>query len=197
MLKIGITGGIGSGKSLVCKVFISLGIPVYNADERAKYLIENNLEIREQIIAIFGSEAFRNQLYNRKYIADKVFNDKNLLTKLNEIVHPKVGIDFYEWTLHNKDSIYLVEEAALLFESGAYKKMDYNILVDAPVETRIERVMLRDHLSHEEIQSRINNQVSTDKIRHLVDWIIINNNKQLILPQILQIHNYLIEQNKK
>jgi dephospho-CoA kinase len=151
-----------------------------------------NNEIQQQIISLFGSEAYSNNVYNRKFIASKVFVDNSLLTKLNNIVHPYVASDFHDWTEQYQGTNYIVEEAAILFESGANKKMDYNILVDAPTELRIERVMKRDKLTREEIINRISNQISTDKIRHLVDWIIVNDNKQLILPQILEIHNRLI-----
>lgn len=191
MLKIGITGGIGSGKSIVCSVFRLLGVPVYHADDRAKYLMENDIDIRTQIISLFGDEAYNGSNYNRKYIASLVFTNDSLLTKLNNIVHPYVANDFILWTELFKESAYVIEEAAILFESGAGKKMDYNILVDAPEEQRIKRVMKRDNLTEEEVRIRINKQISTDKIRHLVDWIIVNNNKQLILPQILKIHSQL------
>jgi len=193
VIKVGITGGIGSGKSIVCSVFAKLGIPVYNADDRAKYLIETKTEIRNQISSLFGTEAYTGNIYNRKYIASKVFINENLLQKLNEIVHPHVALDFGEWSNHFTKNPYIIEEAAILFESGAYKKMDYNILVDAPIELRIKRVINRDKTTREEITNRIKKQISTDKIRPLVDWIIVNNNKQLILPQILEIHNKILK----
>jgi dephospho-CoA kinase len=191
VLKIGITGGIGSGKSIVCSIFKLLGVPVYHADDHAKYLIENDTDIRAQIISLFGNKAYNGNIYNRKYIASIVFTNDSLLTKLNEVVHPHVAKDFTLWAEQFNESDYIVEEAAILFESNANKKMDYNILVDAPEELRIERVMKRDHLNEEEVRKRIRKQFSTVKIRHLVDWIIVNNNKQLILPQILKIHSQL------
>jgi dephospho-CoA kinase len=193
VIKVGITGGIGSGKSIVCSVFKKLGIPVYEADDRAKLLIETHPEIRNQIISAFGEQSYSDNVYNRKYIASKVFTDNELLVKLNNIVHPYVASDFFRWAEQFSSTPYIIEEAAILFESGAYKKMDYNILIDSPLELRIARVMQRDHLSKEEILNRINKQISTDKIKHLVDWIIVNNNKQLILPQIFEIHHKLLK----
>jgi dephospho-CoA kinase len=117
--------------------------------------------------------------------------NNDLLTKLNNIVHPVVAVDFVDWVKQYQSYEYIIEEAAILFESGANKKMDYNILVDAPMELRVERVMERDKLPREDVLNRIDKQISTDKIRHLVDWVIVNNNKKLILPQILIIHNRL------
>jgi dephospho-CoA kinase len=191
VLKIGITGGIGSGKSTVCSVFKALGIPVYNADERARYLIETDKDIKQQIIKVFGAKAFIDNVYNKKFIADLVFNDSNLLEKLNFIIHPHVSIDFKNWSNQFADAKYIIEEAAILFESGANKKMDYVIFVDAPLELRLDRVINRDKSKRSEVLKRIKHQWSADKIRQLADWSIVNNNKKLILPQILNIHNCL------
>lgn len=193
MLKVGITGGIGSGKTIVSSVFRKIGIPVYNADEQAKLLIVTNQDIRKQILSVFGTDAYNDEGYNRKYIALKVFKNKSLLEKLNNIVHPFVANDFAIWTKQYSNVPYVLEEAAILFESGANKKMDYTILVDAPINIRISRITERDGLTSPEIEKRMDNQLSTDKIKHLVDWIIVNDNKQLILPQILKIHQQLIK----
>jgi dephospho-CoA kinase len=193
VLKIGITGGIGSGKTTVCSIFNSLGTPVYSADERARILTETNSEIREQIISLFGRESYIISGYNRKYIAGLVFNNDRLLSELNDIVHPYVSRDFINWMSQYPNSTYVIEEAAILFESGANKKMDYIIFVDSPLELRVKRIIKRDKSSRKDVLNKIKHQWPADKIRQLADWNIINNNKQLILPQILDIHNRLIK----
>jgi dephospho-CoA kinase len=193
VLKIGITGGIGSGKSTVCSVFKSLEIPVYHADERAKYLAATNREIHQQIVKVFGQEAYNPSGYNKKYIASIVFNDGKLLKKLNDIIHPYVSEDFKNWAGQYHEAPYIIEEAAILFESGSNKIMNYVIFVDSPLELRLERVIARDKTSREGILKRINQQWPADKIRQLADWVVNNNNKQLILPQILEMHYQLIK----
>lgn len=195
MLKVGITGGIGSGKSIVCKVFKALQVPVYNADQRAKILVETNPEVRSQIIKIFGKNAYLGSKYNRKYIAGKVFNNKILLDKLNSIIHPRVEKDFNEW-VKKYNTHYVIEEAAILFESGADKAMDHTMVVDAPEKLRISRIRERDGLSEDEIYERMQNQLPADKLRSLADWVIDNNDKVLVLPQILQLHHTFIEKSR-
>lgn len=190
MLKVGITGGIGSGKSIICEVFKSLNVPVYNADKKAAQLVETNPQIRSEIINEFGDQSYTGSGYNRKYIAEKVFNDKSLLNKLNRIIHPAVAEEFYQW-MENYKVPYVIEEAAILFESGANEKMDEVIVVDAPEDLRISRVMRRDGLSRKDIKARVLNQWPTDKLLALADWIIDNSDKTLVLPQILKIHNTL------
>jgi dephospho-CoA kinase len=193
VLKVGITGGIGSGKSIVCQVFKSLGIPVYNADQRAKDLIETDSSIRSKIVHLFGTKAYVHAEYNRKLIASKVFHNKALLEKLNSIIHPAVGEDFLIWTRKYTNSPYVIEEAAILFESGANIKMDFNVVVYADENLRISRIQKRDELRREEITSRIKNQWPAEKIRTLADWVIDNNDKILVLPQILKIHQILLQ----
>lgn len=190
MLKVGITGGIGSGKSIICQVFKALQVPVYNADEHAKIIVETDPNIKSRIIKIFGEQSYTGSTYNRKYIAEKVFNNKLLLEKLNKIVHPAVANDFSNWIKKFKFP-YVIEEAAILFESGAHEKMDKIIVVEAPEELRIKRIRKRDGLKEEEIRFRVQNQWSTDKLVALADWVINNNDKILVLPQILHLHNKL------
>ncbi|MBA7517650.1 Dephospho-CoA kinase [subsurface metagenome] len=192
MLKVGITGGIGSGKSTVCKIFNSLGIPVYHADTRAKYLTIHTSDIREVIINEFGPDSFIKETYNTKYISSKVFNNPALLKKLNCIIHPYVAEDFNEWLNGQKKQIYVIQEAAILFESDAYKKMDRIIVVNAPLDIRIRRITERDNISKEEILKKMKNQWSTEKLLALADWVINNDDNKLILPQIISIHNQLI-----
>ncbi len=192
MLKIGLTGGIGSGKSVVSQVFSQLGVPVYNADHMAKILVQTNHKLKKAIVAKFGEKSFTEQGYNTAYIAQLVFNNDNLLRALNKIIHPVVADDFINWCRQQGEKAYVLQEAAILFESRAADLMDYSIVVDAPLELRIERVITRDHCSKESVEMRIKNQWPADKIRALADWVIENDDKQLILPQILNIHKQLI-----
>ncbi|MBN2521692.1 MAG: dephospho-CoA kinase [Bacteroidales bacterium] len=192
MLKIGITGGIGSGKSTVCKIFSVLGIPVFHADERAKNLIDNNRGIRNEIIREFGPDSFVNGIYNTGYISKVVFTRKEKLHKLNSIIHPFVAEDFSQWVKAYEYAKYILEEAAILFESGADQFLDYIIVVNAPLDLRIRRIMNRDGISREMVLQRMKNQFPADNILPLADWIIENDEKHLILPQILSIHDQLI-----
>jgi dephospho-CoA kinase len=195
VLKVGITGGIGSGKTIICQVFKSLQVPVYNADQRAMTLVETDAEIRYQIIQEFGEKSFTDSGYNRKFIADIVFNDSTLLGKLNQIIHPAVAKDFNKWA-ENINAPYVIEEAAILFESGANEIIDDVIVVDAPEDLRISRIQKRDGLKEEEIRDRVHNQWPTDKLRVLADWVIENNDNVLVLPQILNIHHTLLEKSR-
>jgi dephospho-CoA kinase len=187
MIKIGLTGGIGSGKTYVSEIFHMLGIPVYNADERSKFLLNNKLDLVESIKEIFGKEAYKDNEMDRKYIASIVFSNKLKLEQLNQLSHPAVESDFEEWCQKYSNNAYVIKEAAILFESNAYRIMDKNILVVAPIELRIKRVIQRDDSTYDQIWQRINNQWPTDKLESLADFIIENDDKTLILPQILEI----------
>lgn len=190
-IKVGITGGIGSGKTLICRIFKNLGIPVYEADSRARYLMESDKELIENIIHHFGDKVYEKRTLNRPYLANLVFNNKEKLNTLNSLVHPAVSRDFATWTREKYKAKYVLHEAAILFESGTYKKMDKSILIDAPDHIRVERVTKRDGVTEEKVVERMNNQWPTAKIRPLADYIVVNNNKQLILPQVIKIHNHL------
>lgn len=196
MLKVGLTGGIGSGKSFISDIFSHLSIPVYNSDIRAKYLMNNVAEIKKDIAILFGNEAYLNEQLNNKYIAKKVFCDSTLLSKLNHIVHPAVLDDFNSWykVQNTKNLPFVLKEAAILFESGTYKDMDKNILVIASEKLRIKRVMYRDGISEDEVKVRIKNQSSTEELIPLTDFIIKNDDKELILPQIINIYNKLVKE---
>lgn len=189
MKKIGITGGIGSGKTTVCKVFESLEIPVYYADLEAKNIYSKNTELKKQVIQHFGKEAYqKNGRINRSYLSEIVFNDRNKLKTLNHLVHPAVAQDFDEWCELNSDAKYIVKEAALLIETGSYKNLDYLIYVSAPQDLRINRVVSRDNSSRSEVISRMNNQMAeADKIPY-ADLVLKNDNETLLVPLILQIH---------
>jgi dephospho-CoA kinase len=188
-LAIGITGGIGSGKSTVCKIFKILDIPVFEADIVAKALINSNADIRKGLIKLFGNSIYNtNNKINRKMLANLIFNDDLLMEKVNHLVHPVVRNEYNNW-LKFQNSRYIIHEAAILFESGFYKMMDYTILVSAPEEMRINRVISRDSIAPELVRSRIAKQWSDEEKRKLASTELVNDNKNLLIPQILDIDN--------
>ena len=191
-LWIGITGGIGSGKSIVCRFFRLLGIPVYSADDRAKWLMANQPELKSHLAAIFGKESYlEDGSVNSPFLAEKVFSDPENLKKINSIVHPAVAVDFKRWA-ENQNTPYVIKEAALLFESGAAKELDAVIHVSSPLKIRKSRVQMRDpHRSEDQINSIINQQMPDEEKSELADFVIKNNDNKLIIPQILQIHEVL------
>lgn len=190
-IKVGITGGIGSGKSTVCKIFKLIGIPVFEADKVAKYLINSDEKISNELIQLFGNNIYdSNKKLNKKMLADLIFNDESLLEKVNNLVHPAVRNEFILW--HQKqNSKYTVHEAAILFESGFYKMMDFTILVSAPEVTRIERVVKRDKIKPELVESRMSKQWNDEDKRKLASIELVNDNKHLLIPQILEIDKKL------
>ena len=194
MKVIGLTGGIGSGKSTVARKFNELGVPIYIADDRAKSLMVQNTEIIKGIVKIFGDEAYLDGQLNRAFIAGQVFSDKSLLQKLNNIVHPAVEKDFQSWILEESKSSakYVIKEAAILFENGGYKKCDYTILVTAPKEERIQRVIERDHTNRQAVLDRIKNQWSDSKKVLLADFVIRNMDLKKTSLIINKIHNKII-----
>jgi dephospho-CoA kinase len=196
MLTVGITGGIGSGKTTVCKIFKTLGVPVYDADERAKYLLNHDAEIIEQVKKLLGEESYLKGELNRVYVSKKVFNDKKLLEQYNAIVHPAVADDTLKWSQRHSNAPYVLKEAALLVESGAYKFLDKLIVVTAPLEIRIQRVMQRDNVSRESVEARIRNQMDEAEIIKFADFIIVNDGKQALIKQVMQIHHKLSESSK-
>jgi dephospho-CoA kinase len=193
MLSVGISGGIGSGKTIICTIFQILGISVYNSDLKAKKIMETNQEVRKEIINLLGKESYLNNLtLNRKFIAQKVFNQKELLSKLNEIVHPAVRQDAEIWSKNiPQEGGYYLRESAILFETGIYKQLHINILVVAPEKLRIQRIKNRDGLSGEDITLRMKNQWSDEQKLKLTDFVIINDGKNFLIPQILKIHRTL------
>ena len=190
MLIVGLTGGIGSGKSTVAKVFEKLGIPVYTADEHAKELMLTD-EVKDQIIDAFGEDSYSDGELNRTFLADKVFKDEDALSKLNSIVHPAVRRHHKSWT-KEQDAPYTIREAAILYESGSHKDCDFVISVTAPEELRLERVVKRDDADVDQVRSRMKNQWSQEKKDKLADFVIINDGDQMILPQIIEIHKELM-----
>lgn len=189
MLKIGLTGNIGSGKTTVSKLFEILGIPVFYADDAAKNVMVNDEILINGIKSAFGEQAyFADGTLDRKYIAAIVFNDSKQLAKLNSLVHPATFRAFDAWASKISGVPYVLKEAALLFESDFYKLCDYTITVQAPLETRIKRVMQRNSLTKDEIEKRNANQFSEEKKAKLADYVIINDDTQLVIPQVLELH---------
>ena len=193
MLKVGVTGGIGSGKTTIAEVFMQLGVPVYPSDERAKELMTEDFELRQAIIGLFGNEAYVDEIINRSFIASKVFSDDSLLQKLNELVHPAVKKDFDSWCLV-QNTPYVLKEAATLIETGGYKVMDKMILVTAPSELKIQRVQKRDTLTRGEILARMNRQWSDERKKEFADFIIHNENNSMVLEQVLDVHKSLMKE---
>ncbi|WP_179413595.1 dephospho-CoA kinase [Mucilaginibacter sp. E4BP6] len=194
MLKIGITGNIGSGKTTVSKIFEVLGIPVFYADDEAKKVMVDDDILVNELKQTFGSESyFEDGTLNRKHIAGIVFNNEAELKKLNAIVHPAVFRAFDNWVPRFKNAPYVLKEAALLFESSSYKMCDKSIMVTSPLELRIERVILRDGLSRDEILNREARQFSEEKKLQLADYAIKNDNTELVIPQVLALHKQFLE----
>lgn len=190
---IGITGGIGSGKSIVCRIFKILGIPVYDADSRARFILNNDPDLKIEIIRLFGTGAYTNQGLNNQWIASNIFHDIDKLDQMNDLVHPKVGKDFESWRNKFKDSPYLIKEAALLYESGSYKTLDKVIVVTAPLELRIQRILKRDpHRTLEQVGDILKRQWPEEDKIEKADFLIINDGDHLIIPQVLELHDVFL-----
>lgn len=193
MLKIGLTGGIGGGKSTVAKVFEVLGMPVYYADDAAKKLMNEEGPLKQQIQKIFGATAYRNGQLDRKYVAAIVFKKPDKLQLLNALVHPATINDAQKWMQRQRTS-YAIKEAALIFESGAQQQLDYVIGVYAPTPLRIQRTMQRDGITEEEVIARINKQLDENSKMQLCDFVIVNDEEQLLIPQVVEVHKKLLKQ---
>lgn len=191
-LRIGLTGGIGSGKTTVATIFELLGIPVYNADAASKRLYQTNKELRSALKKHFGEEVYTGDQLNRSHLAKIVFNNAEKLELLNQLVHPLTIQDAEEW-MQRQTTPYAVKEAALLFESGSARGLDYIIGVQAPKHLRTRRVMDRDGVSREEVESRMQRQIDADIKMRLCDFVIHNNEQELVIPQVLSLHEKLTE----
>lgn len=201
MIKIGVTGGIGSGKTTVCRIFGALGVPVYNSDLNARKLMDTDPEIINQVSALFGNETYITAIgengktgttLNRKLVADMVFNNMPLLEALNKIIHPAVQKDFIQWA-GRQCYHYVIQEAAILFESGAAEKLDAVVTVTAPLELRIKRTMIRDNTDADTVRRRIESQISEEERIARADYIITADDRHLIIPQILELHNKFLQ----
>lgn len=191
MYKVGITGGIGSGKSTVAKIFEVLGIPVYYADDEAKKIMETNAEVKQKLIAAFGADCYNQQGLNRQYLRQLIFNDSNNAQKINAIVHPITIAQAEEW-LQQQNTPYALKEAALIFESNAHQHLDFIIGVSAPQALRIKRVVQRDGISEEDVLARMQKQMNENEKMSKCDAIINNDDTILLIPQVMDLHNRLI-----
>ncbi len=197
MFTVGVTGGIGSGKSIVCDVFFHLGIPVYQADTEAKRLMVKNPVIRTGLLKYFGEAAFNEGQLNRKFLAERIFYDTDARNYVNSLVHPAVRDDFAHWAGNQAGAPYVLEEAALLLESGAWKEMDYIVLVDVGEETRIARIIKRDGISRADALARMASQMEPGKRREYADFIIRNDEHELVIPQVLKLDKIVRELARK
>ena len=192
---IGITGGIGAGKSTVSTICKHLGFKVYNSDQRAKEIVSEDSIIKKKLISFFGNNIYKNGVLDRKFLSDKIFNDKSSLQQINSIIHPAVKKDFNSWVINNSNEKILFKESALLLESGAYKELDKIILIISDKNLRVSRVLNRDqNRSKKEIESIIDKQIDeVDAIKY-ADIVIDNNHKKMLLPSVIQEIEKLIEE---
>ena len=196
VLRIGLTGGIGSGKSTVAKIFSTIGIPVFYADVAARDVMNEDVVLKQKIKQIFGDAAYENNLLNRKYIADIVFNDPFKLEQLNAMVHPATISVAHQWMLQ-QTTPYVIKEAALFFEAGSTEGLDYVIGVYAPQHIRIQRVMQRDNVTRDEVLARMSKQINEEMKMRLCDFVIANDERQLLIPQVIHLHEKLIDLSKQ
>jgi dephospho-CoA kinase len=191
VLRVGLTGGIGSGKTTVAKIFELLAVPVYYADNAAKRIMNEDEELKAVIQQQFGREAYKNGELDRSYLASKVFNDPFQLEILNALVHPATIRDAARW-MNQQQTPYTIKEAALIFESGAAEQLDYIIGVSAPAEIRIKRTMERNNSSYDEVIKRMDNQLDEKIKMKLCDFVIYNDEQQLLIPQVVELHTKLL-----
>lgn len=194
MLKIGLTGGIGTGKSVVAKIFHALGIPVFNADIEAARLMHSSENVKSELIGIFGDEVYDDFGLNRPFLREKLFSDDALRQQVNEIVHPRVRDAFHNFCLENNHSPYVLQEAAILIESGGYKQLDGIIVVSSPESLRIRRVKERDEISEEMVRKIMNKQMPEKEKLAKADYIIYNDEEQLLIDQVYTIHEKIKKQ---
>ncbi|HEY5408885.1 MAG TPA: dephospho-CoA kinase [Ginsengibacter sp.] len=192
MIKIGLTGGIGSGKSTVAQIFEVLGIPVYYADAASKRLMNENDELKHKIKSAFGEETYTNGVLNRKYLSDIVFKDAEKINLLNSLVHPVTIKDAAQW-MQKQTTPYVIKEAALIFESSSNKDLDYVIGVKSPAELRIKRTMARDNISLAQVQARIDRQMNEEEKINLCNYVIVNDEHQMLIPQVLALHEKFLK----
>ncbi len=189
---IGLTGGIGSGKSTIAREFAALGVPVYHSDDRAKYLMNSDEELKQQLMALLGPETYREGLLNTGFVAKHIFADPAALKSWNKLVHPAVALDFAQW-LSDQDSPYVLKEVAILFETGGETQCDAVVLVTALKGQRLARVMARDGTPKPQIDQRMDLQWSDDVKKEKADFVIENNDLALALKQVTNVHKALME----
>lgn len=196
MLRIGLTGGIGSGKSVVAHIFKVLGIPVFDADAEAKKLMTEDEDLKRKIIEVFGEESYDGAVLNRKYISSKVFNHPYQLEILNALVHPATVAAAERW-FHQQNAPYSIKEAALFFEAGTTENMDFIIGVHAPEHIRIHRVMKRDNVGREQVLTRMSRQIDEDIKMSLCDFVVENDEQQMVIPQVHALHEKFVRLSKQ
>ncbi|WP_211093317.1 MULTISPECIES: dephospho-CoA kinase [Flammeovirga] len=196
-MQVGITGGIGAGKSYICRLFKVLGVPIYNADNSAKMLMVEDPEIIDLVKSNFGAESyFPNGYLNKKYLANQIFSSKEKLEKMNEIVHPRVKQHYDDWVkIQLLKNAYVIKEAALMFTNEQYKSLDKVIVVRAPYEDRIKRVLSRDNRPQHQIEEIIDKQRQEEELSTLADFVINNDEKHLIVPQVIELHKSFVTLN--
>ena len=192
MKVVGLTGGIGSGKTTVASMFLDLGVPVYIADIEARKLTNNSKVIRKKIITLLGENSYLKTGINKKYVADMIFNDDELLKKINKIIHSKVANHFERW-VDKQNDVYCIKETAILFETASYKLCDYNILITSPKEERLKRIKKRDQLTRKEIENRIKNQWSDIEKSQLADAVIKNTLLRNTQNKVEELHLFLLK----
>lgn len=198
MYKVGLTGGIGAGKSLVAQMFKVLGVPVYNSDIEAQKLMTQHPEVKAQVIEAFGEVSYLwDGQVNREYLAAVVFNQPEKLKILNSIVHPALWKDSVEWAERQAPKPYTIHEAAILFETGGYKNMDFNILIYAPADERILRTMNRDKVDRHAVIARMDKQMPEEKKMDLVDHVIYNDGSNSLITQVVELHHLLLEKSRQ
>lgn len=198
MYKVGLTGGIGAGKSLIGQMFKVLGVPVYISDNKAKWLMTQNPEVKKKVIEAFSDLAYLwDGNLNRDYLAAVVFNQPEKLKILNSIVHPALWKDSIEWAERQEPHPYTIHEAAILFETGGYKNMDFNIMVYAPAEERIRRTMDRDKIDRQAVIARMDKQMPEEEKMKLVDFVIYNDGTSSLVSQVVELHHILLENSRK
>ena len=197
MITVGITGGIGSGKTYVSKLFLHIGIPVYYADQQTKILYTTNKSLKDKLISTFGAQVYLpSGEINKTFLREILFSNSAARKKINQIVHPYVMEDFKNWCLYKKNVPYILKESALLFETGLFKTLDKTILIIAPDKLKKERIKKRDNISEKIILQKMTTQLHDSEKEKFADFIIINDGKRLLLPQVLNIHEQLLKVNR-
>lgn len=195
IFKVGLTGGIGSGKTTVAKIFENLGVPVFNADTAGKTLMVQDEKIKQQVIELFGPQAYQDNRLQTAYIAGIVFQDKEKLAALNQLIHPATIRAAQDW-MQLQTTPYAIKEAALIFEAGAEKELDAVIGVTAPLALRLERIMHRDQISQAQATARMKNQLAEEEKMKRCDYVIYNDEQNLLIPQVLSVHASLLQRAK-
>jgi len=197
-LQVGITGGIGAGKSVVAKFFSVLGVPVYNADERGKWILANDSVVINYIKQEFGEAALKEGKPDTRFLGTQVFNNAEKLQKLNSVIHPRVAEDYEQWLKKRSTVPYTIKEAAIMYESGSHKTVDKMIVVYAPLALRMKRVLKRDgHRTETDVQNIIEKQLPDEEKIKRADYVIYNDEQMLIIPQLLELHKVFLNTSKQ